>query len=571
MDQQTRENAVSLLVQWLVGNGATPEDAEKAAPRLIAEAQGKKGDGAAQFAAPETISGQLDLAMSAAARAKAHQTAHDTASATARRDAQLRDARGRFTSGAALPWHTDGGDVMNYHGSLGIDRAAMPQISGLLTDGRYAPSSEMMPKFLAHLEAKGIPVTRSRVPAASLKPSQTTGDLRAVRGIAASLASGDLKDTKPVLVSSDDRVVDGHHQWAAHLLAGSEGTRSGSAPGEPVIRVGIPAGQLMDEARQFAKDQGIQNRATGVAANPRYAREPIAGGRTGIRALPADAQHFIADANSHPGTPAIVNQPHTPSVTSQAAPKDTLEKYQRPDGTFTPERAALHKRIIDGILAGHQPQAHPVATFFGGGPAAGKSTALKATPEDTAHIDPDEIKAQLPEYQQMLDAKDPRAASHVHEESSYISKQALKAAQARRLNVTLDGTGDSDVAKLAGKVNDAKKHGYTTEGKYVTLATDEAVRRAEARGKATGRHVPETFIRETHAAVSDTYDKAAKMGLFDKTELWDNNGTEPALVASKQPGGKFTVHDQAAWQQFLDKANEKPGGNVTSISGQAVA
>ena len=191
--------------------------------------------------------------------------------------------------------------------------------------------------------------------------------MRAVRGIAGSLASGDLKDTKPVLVSSDNRVVDGHHQWAAHLLGESEGTRTGSAPGEPVIRADLPAARLMDQARQFAKDQGIQNRKTGAAANPKYAKP----------------------------------------ITEQAGPRDTLEKYTRPDGTLTPERAALHQRIISGILAGHKPQDHPVATFFGGGPAAGKSTALKSTHPDSAHIDPDEIKAQLPEYQQMLDAGRP--------------------------------------------------------------------------------------------------------------------------------------------------------------------
>jgi hypothetical protein len=175
-------------------------------------------------------------------------------------------------------------------------------------------------------------------------------------------------------------------KWAAHLLAESEGKRTGSAPGEPAIRADLPAGQLMAEARQFAADQGIASRKTGDAANPLFRR---------------------------------------PSITEQAAPKDTLEKYTRADGTLTPERAALHKQIINGILAGHKPQEHSVATFFGGGPTAGKSTALKATLEDTAHIDSDEIKARLPEYQQMLDAKDPRAAAFVHEESSALGKQAV--------------------------------------------------------------------------------------------------------------------------------------------------
>jgi len=485
---------------WLAGLDKIAAGAEDDGPQRTQD-----GTVSAQMAGPESISGQLDL--SAASRQKAHDTASATAKAHAR-ERELRDEHGRWTAD---------GDVMHYHGSLGVDRAGMPQITGTLADGRYAGSAEMMPKFLDHLKAAGIKVTHERVPAGTLKPTQTTGDMRAVRGIAGSLAAGDLADTKPVLVSSDGRVVDGHHQWAAHLLGESQGTRTGSAPGEPVIRADLPAGELMDQARQFAKNQGIQNRKTGVAANPAYAR---------------------------------------PSIAGQAAPADTLEKHTRPDGSLNPERAALHQRIISGILAGHKPQEHPVATFFGGGPASGKSTALKATHEDTAHIDPDDIKAQLPEYQQMTDAKDPRAAAYVHEESSLIARKATRQAQKRRLNFTLDGTGDSDVAKMAGKVDDARKHGYMTEGKYVTVGTGEAVKRAKARAAATGRHVPETFIRETHAAVSDTYAKAAKMGLFDKTELWDNNGPDPALVAHKEPGGAFTVADEAAWRAFLAKTEE---------------
>ena len=106
----------------------------------------------------------------------------------------------------------------------------------------------------------------------------------------------------------------------------------------------------MDQARQFAKDQGIQNRKTGVAANPAYAR---------------------------------------PSIAGQARRKTRWRSTPGRTATLTPERAALHQQIIDGILAGHKPQDQPVATFFGGGPAAGKSTALKASHEDSAHIDPD--------------------------------------------------------------------------------------------------------------------------------------------------------------------------------------
>jgi predicted ABC-type ATPase len=90
----------------------------------------------------------------------------------------------------------------------------------------------------------------------------------------------------------------------------------------------------------------------------------------------------------------------------------------------------------------------------------------------------------------------------------------------------------------------------------VTIPTDEAVRRAAKRAQRTGRMVPASVIRETHKSVSDAYGKAAKSGLFGKTELWDNSGSSPKLVAHKEPGGEFTVTDPAAWQAFLAKARE---------------
>lgn len=230
---------------------------------------------------------------------------------------------------------------------------------------------------------------------------------------------------------------------------------------------------------------------------------------------------------------------------------DTLTRHTRPDGTLAPGRAALHQQIIDGILAGRQPQAHPVATFFGGGPGSGKSRL--AGPDGAATIDSDAIKAQLPEYRDMLAAGDPRAAQHVHEESSHIAAQAVRQAQARRLHYILDGTGDSDYAKLSAKVRQARERGYAVHGKYVTVDTGTAISRAAKRAEHTGRMVPASVIRETHASVSRTFAQAAAAHLFDRLELHDNNGAEARLIASGE-GSRFAATDQAAYQRFLSKA-----------------
>lgn len=237
---------------------------------------------------------------------------------------------------------------------------------------------------------------------------------------------------------------------------------------------------------------------------------------------------------------------------SAAAVTDTLGKYTRPDGTLDPAREQLHQQIIDKMLAGHHAKTRPVVAFFGGGPASGKS-ALTDAP-DSVHVDPDQVKAQLPEYEDMLKAGDSRAAAYVHEESSLIARKAMQQAFDQHLNVTVDGTGDSSYAKMEAKVQAAREAGYTVHGKYVTADTETALERARLRGEATGRVVPETYLRETHRSVSQVFDQASRSNLFDALELHDNNGTKPRLIAKRPEGGRFTVRDKGAYQRFLDKA-----------------
>jgi predicted ABC-type ATPase len=240
----------------------------------------------------------------------------------------------------------------------------------------------------------------------------------------------------------------------------------------------------------------------------------------------------------------------------------SIEEHS-PGGKLTPERQALHDRIIAKTLAGTSRSAHPTATFMGGGPASGKSEMLKMRPAKGVIIDPDAIKAQLPEYQSMLDAGDKSAAAYVHEESSAIAKKIVAEAVAGKRDFTLDGTGDGDYAKLAGKVEAARKSGYLTHGQYVTVHTDTAAERAAKRGARTGRVVPETFLRETHAGVSGAFRQAVEHDLFDSAELWDNNSRKELgaigikLIGSKTGGGTFSVTDPVAWNQFLAKEHEQ--------------
>ena len=235
---------------------------------------------------------------------------------------------------------------------------------------------------------------------------------------------------------------------------------------------------------------------------------------------------------------------------------DTLARFTTADGTLTAERQALHDAIMDKYLAGHVAEENPLVAVMGGGPSSGKSVLTsKLDPIPRAvHVDVDEIRALLPEYNKMLAAKDKAASVFTHEESSLLSKRIIQAAADAKYNLVVDGTGDNGIDALSRKVAGYRVQGARVVARYVTADAQIAYERAIIRAAQTGREVPETFLRFTHADVSRTFPAAIERGLFDDFVLYDNNGATPIKVAEGH-GTDITILNEAAWQRFLEKAN----------------
>lgn len=230
---------------------------------------------------------------------------------------------------------------------------------------------------------------------------------------------------------------------------------------------------------------------------------------------------------------------------------------------FTVERQAMHDAIMDSILEGVPVSDDPKYNFFGGGPASGKGGITRMFPhlkEGAAYINADEIKAVLPEMGQRVRAADPSAAGFTHEESSYLAKQIQAEGFARKVNVTLDGTGDSSEKAVRKKIAAARKAGYKVDAYYVSVpievATERAIKRAETGvGADRGRYVAPSVIRDAHVEVSKILPKVADD--FDSLVVFDTNvpwGTPPHLMARKDPGERFKIMMEGNWQEFLDKA-----------------
>jgi predicted ABC-type ATPase len=264
-------------------------------------------------------------------------------------------------------------------------------------------------------------------------------------------------------------------------------------------------------------------------------------------------------------------------VTKNDSLYDHLER--KPDGGWglTAEREALHDEIVAETLAGVPGgKAEPTMYMLGGGPAAGKTTMLNQGGIDVPTtgeggskrmavlVNADEVKMALPEFGGSPEAGRSwkQAAGFVHEESSLLSKRIQQAAVAAKMDIVLDGTGDSKPNKLAAKIAEARRAGYKVEGHYATVPTGVAVTRSRNRGthpvqdrygRTVYRVVPDSIVMGTHSAVSDTFPKAQH--LFDRVTVYDTtNGAR--RIAGREPGKRLQIDDQQAWQMFLSKGDE---------------
>lgn len=90
--------------------------------------------------------------------------------------------------------------VQNLHGSLGISRKDMPQIKEV-----------DIPHFLKRLQMDGISIVDIELPVNKLKPTQKELNPDRVK----EKVNISPKDRKPLIVSNDYFILDGHHQWMA--------------------------------------------------------------------------------------------------------------------------------------------------------------------------------------------------------------------------------------------------------------------------------------------------------------------------------------------------------------------
>ena len=209
----------------------------------------------------------------------------------------------------------------------------------------------------------------------------------------------------------------------------------------------------------------------------------------------------------------------------------TWKIFQKPDGSYEPDRQHLHAIIVNQMLnpkavtpAGEKPK----AAILLGLPASGKTKVLRdKVPGEWTVVDADAIKERLPEYKG-------GNAGIVHKESGHVAETMLiPQAKAARQNLMFDATG-KNAEKMLHMVKELKREGYDVSVYHVDLPCEKAAARAYARFKESGRFVdPELIIREFDSKPGKTYRILRDSGLLEHAESWNNDverGAKPVKV-----------------------------------------
>lgn len=147
--------------------------------------------------------------------------------------------------------------------SLGVPRVNMPQLSGIPIPGTpadaldkdYKGGVNLGPAFQDYLANKGYSMETTTEDPAYLRASQS--QLNGVSVAAIMNRTGiDLSD-RPIFISNDNYVIDGHHRWAADI-----GLRYSDSPDLriPVTRIDAGIVTLLHAATEFTSKMGMPSR-----------------------------------------------------------------------------------------------------------------------------------------------------------------------------------------------------------------------------------------------------------------------------------------------------------------------
>lgn len=229
-----------------------------------------------------------------------------------------------------------------------------------------------------------------------------------------------------------------------------------------------------------------------------------------------------------------------------------------PDGdpllrpTYTlPGRELWHGRMKDLLLSAGAVKDRPTAYFLAGPMGVGKIALAEklqvdgVIPGAVARADADFIHPLVPEFSQLVQAGDGRAADVVHEEASAIGRAVLEQAYVEKRDV-LHNTMLGSELQLA-RVDAAQRAGFERVVVALVAPLPVAQERAGAGGAWFSPRMLATSARDFAAGFDAVVAKA------DRLVLVQNDGARMQVIAHGEAGA-LTVLDAVRYQAFRDQA-----------------
>lgn len=226
---------------------------------------------------------------------------------------------------------------------------------------------------------------------------------------------------------------------------------------------------------------------------------------------------------------------------------DTKTFYTK-DGVYTPERKAIHKKIIKHYFEGKKPSENPRFVFLAGGSGSGKSTAaaeaLTELGEDALEVNVDHIRPLLPEYGSVVGSYN---VGQVNEEAGDIRDRIVAEAIAGGYSVALDGTGG---ASALDALREADKYGQSTEMVYVHMPVEIAIQNATSRPDRTKniadlRRLKPEWIEAIHDKARGNFNRMSEgreVKVIDKSDR--SFGKNGKVVFWRSSSGEIKVRDE---------------------------
>jgi predicted kinase len=227
-----------------------------------------------------------------------------------------------------------------------------------------------------------------------------------------------------------------------------------------------------------------------------------------------------------------------------AGGKGTNELHKLPNGSYTSERQAVHRGIVDKLMpqekvdaARPAPGEKPTLHILGGRGGSGKGwfTSKDGTldTKTAVYLNSDDVKENLPEWQGWN-------AGLLHVESGDVGAAMEKAAREEGVNVIIDATLKNG-QETAQRIAAFKAAGYRIEGHYMYASPAKAAKQAlgrfvrgNAEGDGKGRFVPPEY---SLGSLTNEHSFDSQRTNMDYWEVYDNSGEvfNPQLHAR---GGK---------------------------------